>query len=289
MLHEINVLLLEYLHFTDVLSLRVVNKEYKLAALDYSRPMTIRHTERWKDIFPNMKSFYVRHKTKIEDLKHLTHCHTLELYLYDIPGEIFRPFHLKELVLIDLNYLGNGQINDQTFDYFTELDKLYIEHNHNITNAALKKVKLKELTMHNCCNITEINMPTLVKLDLYNIHIRDDSLKNLHLEYLKMVFGKITDTGICYLSNIRQLHLTCCDISCKGFSQLKHLTHLHISYSSLFNDESMRELGKLKLKELIIYGAKLDGYGFDYLKELPVKIFLYEVIMNHTWIHFKKV
>jgi hypothetical protein len=104
-----------------------------------------------------------------------------------------------------------------------------------------------------------------------------------------MVFGKITDTGICYLSNIRQLHLTCCDISCKGFSQLKHLTHLHISYSSLFNDESMRELGKLKLKELIIYGAKLDGYGFDYLKELPVKIFLYEVIMNHTWIHFKKV
>ena len=286
MLHEINLLLLEYLYFTDVLTIRCVNKEYKLTALDYSRPMTIRKTERWKDIFPNMKSFYIRNKT-YKNLDHLNHCHTLELYVYDIDGEIFRNFHLKELVLIDLNYLGN-KINDQTFDYFTSLDKLYIDHNHTITNAALKKLKLKELTMHNC-SITEIKMPTLMKLDLYNIDILDDSLKHcLHLEYLKITFGKITDTGICYLSNIRQLNLTGCDISCKGFSQLKQLTHLHISYSKSFDDESMSELGQLNLKELIIYGAKINGYGFDYLKK-PMKIFLYEVIMNHTWIHYKEI
>jgi hypothetical protein len=287
MLFEIKVLLLDYLQFTDVLSLRCI-KEYKLACLEYSRPMTIRHTERWKTIFPNMKTFYVR--TKTTDLEHLNHCHTLELYLYNIDGEMFRSFHLKELVLIDLNYLGNGKITDQTFDYFTELEKLYIEHNHLITNAALKKLKLKELTMDNCSNITEIYMPTLIKLDLYNIDITDDSLKiNTNLEYLKITFGKITDTGICYLSNLRELKLTGFNISCKGFRNLKHLTHLHISYSVSFNDESMKELRLLNLKELVIYGAKLDGYGFDYFKDLNVNIFLYEVVMNHTYIHYKQL
>lgn len=285
MIHDVKLLLLEYLDFSDILSLRLI-KEYQSACLEYSRPRTIRHTERWRDIFPNMKTFYVR--SKDSNIEYLDHCHTLELYLYGIKGTIFRNFHLKELVLIDLNYLGNGSIDDSTFDYFTELEKLYIEHNHLITNESMKKLKkIKELTIDNCSNITELSLPTLKKLELYNIEIRDESFKHMNLEYLKITFGKITDIGICYLSSLRQLNITGCPISCKGFSCLKQLTHLSISYSPVFTDESIVELSQLKLEEFILYGAKIDGWGLNYLKD--VKVYLYKVAMNDRWIEYKEI
>lgn len=275
--------IINYCSIKDLIKLRTTNKDNVEMVKCYNNMVKIKGPLKyWKKSFPNIKSINIDRRTDInnEDFQYLDNVEVLSMILCKQQSITCNTFkYLKNIKDLNLqgccgHWFGGHHFTDRMFDYLLNLERFYIDENHIITDNGIKKLKLiKDLTIHNCCKITNegiSELTTLTKLNLYNIQITDDAFKNLtNLQELNISSGHhITDKGILYLSNIQKLtFMSCKEIRCTNFDRLPKLCDLSLCHMQIYNNDF---IFLKKIKSLSIYGRNIDGSGLKYLSNIEV-------------------
>ena len=187
--------LLEYVSIKDASCLSITTLEYnKIIKEHYIGTLErIRCSlKSWKITFPNAIYINIRERYNItgEDFKYLSKVKILNMPL--CTQKTITDYSFQHLINVrELNlqgacghWIGGHHFTDTLFDYLTNLEKLYIDNNHVITNDGINKlIKIKHLTIHNCSNISNDGLSNLIsikKLDIYNLYnLTDDAFKKL--------------------------------------------------------------------------------------------------------------
>jgi hypothetical protein len=226
--------------------------------------------------FPNAKYANIRNRHNIsgDDFKYLSKVEILDMSLCIQSSINDRSFRYLSNIR-DLNLQGacghwiGHHFTDSIFDHFSNLERLYIDENHVITNEGIKKlISIKDLTIHNCMNIGDdglLNLTTLEKLNIYNLNkLTDNAFVNLtNIVQLDMTFGNISDVGICHLTKIQILNFLSCEkIKCVNYNKLLELESISICDKHITDDDliSLSDIPNVSL-----YGCNIDGNGLKYL------------------------
>jgi hypothetical protein len=278
--------IINYCSIKDLINLRTTNKENVEMVKNYNNYNMTQikgSLKNWKKSFPNMKAANISRRTDIknEDFEYLENVEIVKMILCSQKSITDNTFsYLKNIKELDLqgccgHWSGGHHFTDNMFNYLLNLEKFYIDNNHVITNNGIQKLtKIKDLTIHNCGNISDdglYNLSTLIKLDIYNLQLTDDVFKKLtNLQNLVITFShNITDKGILYLSNIQKLDfISCKKIRCYNYDKLLKLDNLSLCHMNINNDDFVYFKN---IKSLSIYGCNnINGGGFKYLSNIEI-------------------
>lgn len=280
-------LIINNLSLKDLREFRCSNKDSNIITKSYKNDKMVyvlKSLKYFTSSFPNLKSINVTRRTNLSDIDFLC-CHKIEfldMHLCNIrliTDDAFRNLsNLKELNLQGCCSNGNRRYHftNRMFDYLSNLEKLYIDYNHKITDQGLVKLlNIKDLTIIFCNNITGdglSNLHSLVKLEIYHFDtLYDNDLKKLiNLEELCMTFcHNITFASIISLQNLKKITFSTCEqLTCTNFDMLVKLEEVWITHCSVSNNDFMY----LKnIKKLSIFGCnQINGEGFKYLQNIEV-------------------
>lgn len=249
----------------------------------------------WFKLFPNAKYANISRQLHIKDSDFifLRNIEKLDMHLcnqYTITNEAFR--YLLKIKDLDLqgccgSWHNGHHFTNKIFDNIVNIEKFYIDDNHNITDDGLIKLsKIKDLTIKNCSEITDNSISkllTLKNLHLYNLHnLTDNAFINLDIINLDMTFiNNITDEGILYLKNLKYLNfISCPNIKCINFDKLTKLKSLSISGRQI-TDESLKYLKYIE--SLTIYGCNINGSCINALTNVKI-LSIYETPINDMYL-----
>jgi hypothetical protein len=238
--------------------------------------------KKWSVTFPNARVVNMRgSKIPGSDFNYMTKVETLDMSLCrqaTITNESFQ--NLSALRHLNLqgacgHWNGGHHFTDELFDSL-DLETLYIDDNHVITDNGIKKLaNIRDLTIHNCSNIGNgiSALHNLRKLSMYNLHkVTDDAFKPLiGIEELSITFMDVTDVAISYLVNLVKIKImSCSNIKCVGFDKLKKLEKVDMVHGSII-DSDLVSLSNIKA--LSVYGCSINGSGFSGLKVKTLTIY----------------
>lgn len=291
---EILQFFINYLSIKDLVKLRITNKENQELVKLYDSYDPVRITgplKYWKKSFPNLKYANISSRKDIKniDFQYLDNIEKLDMRLCNQPVITNKVFYylsnIKELNLQGCSKKNN--FTDKIFDHIPNLEKLYIDENHLITDNGIKKIlKIKDLSICNCSQITNnglSGLTNLVKLYIYNLYrLTDEVFKNMNkLENLKIIFCNFTDQGILLLKNIKKLDfLNCKNIKGTNFDQLTKLHSVDFMYCGI-DDNDLIYLKNVY--NISLYGCNINGYGFNFLENVK-SLTIYDSLIKDEYI-----
>ena len=294
---DISEIIINYLLIKEAYYITRTNKENQYLIKNYYKsnmkqiPCSL---EQWYRLFRNAKYANISRQINIKDsdLIFLCNVEKLDMHLCSqntITNEAFR--HLLKLKDLDLQgccgpWQNEHHFTNKIFDYIGNIEKLYIDDNHIITDdGVIKLSKIKDLTIKNCSEITDKSISkllTLRNLHIYNLHkLTNKAFLNLNIINLDITFIDITDEGILHLKNLRYLNfISCSNIKCINFDKLTKLKILSISGRQI-TDECLKYLKYIE--KLTIYGCNINGSCINELTNVKI-LSIYETPINDMYI-----
>ena len=246
--------------------------------------------KKWSVTFPNARYAKILKSIHGDEFVYMSNVEHLDMSLCTQPSiknDSFR--HLQKLKHLNLqgacgSWIGGHHFTDKVFDYLSELESLYIDDNHVITDDGIQKLrKIRTLTIHNCRNIrTGISsLFTLRKLDLYNLQeVKDDAFKLLTgIEELSLSFMNVTDVAISYLVHLGKISIMSCDnIKGVGFEKLNKLDIVSITHGKIVDSDLV---SLCNVKNLCLYGCNINGSGLKYLRTKVLTIHVSPIVDDY--------
>lgn len=298
--HDVLIIILQEATIKDACHVSLTNKEHNaLIKKEYkgSNEVISCSLKRWNTTFPNARYLNIRNKKNItgSDFKYLSMVEILNMSLCEqqsVTDHSFRSLsNLKDLNLQGAcgHWIGGHHFTDALFDSLKDLEKFYIDNNHVITNRGIKKlVNIRDLTVHNCSNITDgiSALITLKKLSIYNLRMTDDMFKPLiNIEELSMTFIDVTEVAISYLTNIKKFkNLSCKNIKYTNFDKLRHLINVDITHCKIQCLTSLSNIKKVSL-----YGCSVHNNDITYLTDAKGMIMKKCPVYRHLTIYNESV
>jgi hypothetical protein len=275
---DISIMIINNLYLKDIINLKLMNKNFKEIIRFYSPNYDVpikKSIKLFTELFPFIKSISIKKNYNIsdDDFKYLDKIENLDMsccYQKEITDYAFK--HLLKIKKLNIlqcnqNWFEGHHFTNLAFEFLINLETLYIDDNHVITDSGLKNLKnIKILQLYNCSKITNNGLSELINLKelyLYMIKITDNTFQKLNnIESLSINDSIISDDTFKYLPNLKKLKLeNVKNVTCINFDKL-NIEALYLSDMNIF-DKDLIYLKNIKI--LFLYYLNIKGDGLKYL------------------------